>query len=355
MDGDFMFEIFEGVLNKYKGNEKEVIIPNEVKSIGEFAFYGCLEITKVVLHSEITSIGQFAFYGCEHLEIIENLEFVSLIGSGAFSCCYSLYDFQLSNKLSVINKSTFYRCRNITSITIPEFVSTIDRGAFGFCTSLNEVKFNLRLKVIGETAFEGCTALKSLLLPDTVQKIGKKAFYNCSNLKELVLSEQLKEVDMAAFETHGKIKITSTGNILLKPKMFDEHYMFDVVQKNTGNYQFENCYFPFVFFNEWKPVAKIMLLVNFLETYPLHKGNNSYLDKLKEYKEAVISLLIKEKRFVPLNTALEEGLFKSIDIEPYFDSITDREQKAKMMEYRNKEVQNNNTFASLDNLLDDLF
>ena len=46
---------------------------------------------------------------------------------------------------------------------------------------------------------------------------------------------------------------------------------------------------------------------------------------LKEYKEAVISLLIKEKRFVPLNTALEEGLFKSIDIEPYFDLITDRQ------------------------------
>ena len=128
---------------------------------------------------------------------------------------------------------------------------------------MSEVNFNNRLKTIGETAFEGCNSLTHVDLPDSVQKIGKKAFYNCVNLKELNLSINLKEVEMAAFETHSKIKIISKGSMILKPKMFDEHYMFDVVQKNAGNYQFENSYFPNVIFKEWKPVAKIMLLVNF--------------------------------------------------------------------------------------------
>ena len=350
-----MFEIFEGVLNKYNGEDKIVVIPQEVNSIGEFAFYGCLEIEKVILHENVNSIGQFAFYGCEHLETIENLEHVSLIGSGAFSCCYALKEFKLSKKITILNKSTFYRCRSLQSITIPEFVSTIDRGAFGFCHLLSEVNFNNRLKTIGETAFEGCNSLTHVDLPDSVQKIGKKAFYNCVNLKELNLSINLKEVEMAAFETHSKIKIISKGSMILKPKMFDEHYMFDVVQKNAGNYQFENSYFPNVIFKEWKPVAKIMLLVNFLETYHMHQEKNSYQEKLEEYKDSVISLLIKEKRFIPLNIGIEEGIFNSNDLEPYFDMVTDREQKAKMMEYRNKEVQNNNSFASLDNLLDDLF
>ena len=53
VDGDYMFEIFEGVLNKYNGEDKIVVIPQEVNSIGEFAFYGCLEIEKVILHENV--------------------------------------------------------------------------------------------------------------------------------------------------------------------------------------------------------------------------------------------------------------------------------------------------------------
>ena len=350
-----MFEIFEGVLNSYTGNEEYIVIPQEITSIGEFAFYNNTSIKKVILHDKITSIGQFAFYGCENLETMMIPESCTLIGAGAFSCCYALKEIQLPSLLRTLNKSTFYRCYGLKEVTLPDWVTVIDRGAFEGCKNLERVKLPAQLKTIGATAFCDCVKLKNVELPERLYKIGDKAFLRCHSLKELVLPSSMQEVGMAAFQTYGKLRFIGNDTLLLKPKMFDEHYMFDVVQKNAGNYQFENSYFPCVNFNEWKYVGKINLLVNYLESYDLYDENHFYKTKLIEMKDAVISHLVQEKRFACLNKGIDEGLFKTIDIDPYFEKIMDREQKAKLLDYRNKELQSSNTFDDLDDLLDDLF
>ena len=348
-----MFEIFEGILNKYNGTDKKVIIPLEVKAIGEFAFYNCTDIEEVILHDDISSIGQFAFYGCENLKAVIIPENCTLIGAGAFSCCYALEDITLPSQLRTINKSTFYRCRSLKKIELPDWVTIIDRGAFEACTHLENITLPSQLKTIGATAFADCTSLKSIVLPDKVKTLGDRVFLRSKNIEEIRISTQLQEVGLAAFQTYGKVKFVSNDTFVLKPKMFDEHYMFNVVQKNTGNYQFENSYLPNLDFNEWKPIAKIMLLVNYLESLDLYDDNHFYKECLEEYKDDVIQYLIEEKRFIPLNKGLEKQLFKSNDIEPYFEKITDREQKAKLLEYKNQESQSG--FDDLDDLLSDLF
>jgi len=350
-----MFEIFEGVLNKYNGNEKEAVIPLEVTSIGEFAFYSCLAIEKVVLHDKVNSIGQFAFYGCENLKEINLPESIELIGAGAFSCCYSIEEMKLPQNVRTLNKSTFYRCRSLKHIILPDTIYHIDRSAFGFCKALESIQLPAFLKSIGNTAFENCTSLKKIELPQYVKSLGDKVFLNCENLREIKLSEQLNQAGLATFQTYGKISIIANNHFMLTPKMFDEHYMFDVVSKNVGNYQFINSYLPCVNFDVFKPVAKVMLLVNFLETYDKHENKEMYLSHLNTMKIAVTEYLVKEKRYIPLNKALELELFTSNDLEPYFEKITDREEKAKIMEYKNKETNTSSGFDDLEDLLDDLF
>lgn len=350
-----MFEVLDGVLTKYNGNEKEVIIGDEITSIGDFAFYNCLTLEKVVILDGTTSIGEFAFYGCEHLKEVIIPDSVQLIGAGAFSCCYELTEITLPKNLRTINKSLFYRCRQLKKTIIPHGVSSMDREAFGYCSSLEEIELPDGLKSIGNTAFEYCTSLTKLSLPDTVVSLGNKVFYGCENLRHLTLSKQLKEVGLAAFETHSHLSIISNDTLLLKPKMFDEHYMFDVKSKNEGNYQFENSYLPCINFNEWKSVAKVILLINFLETYHQHENKDMYINALQTMKSEVIHALVTDKRFDALNQALDEKLIVSSDMEPYFDKITDREEKAKLLEYKNKENKSNDGFLDLDNLLDDLF
>ena len=55
------FVINNRILEKYNGDEKEVIIPAGITSIGDYAFYRCTEIEFVTIPSGVTSIGEEAF------------------------------------------------------------------------------------------------------------------------------------------------------------------------------------------------------------------------------------------------------------------------------------------------------
>ena len=50
----------------YLNNEEvtELIIPEGVTSIGDYAFYNCSGLTSVVIGNGVTSIGNYAFYSC---------------------------------------------------------------------------------------------------------------------------------------------------------------------------------------------------------------------------------------------------------------------------------------------------
>ena len=43
---------------------KNSVIPNSVRSIGDYAFYGCSGMTELILPNSVRSIGDYAFYGC---------------------------------------------------------------------------------------------------------------------------------------------------------------------------------------------------------------------------------------------------------------------------------------------------
>ncbi|MBR6092081.1 MAG: leucine-rich repeat domain-containing protein [Bacteroidales bacterium] len=67
------------------------IIPDNITSIGEFAFYGINLSGELTIPNTVTSIGQFAFYAC--YELTGSLRIpnsVISIGLGAFSACHGL-------------------------------------------------------------------------------------------------------------------------------------------------------------------------------------------------------------------------------------------------------------------------
>ncbi len=350
-----MFEIFEGVLNKYSGNDKVVEIPSTVTSLGDMAFYDCASVEKVIIGDHVSSIGNFCFYGCENLKEVVISDNCQMMGAGCFSSCFQLTEVTLPKTLRTLGRSIFYKCKKLKQITLPGTIQTIDKGAFGFCESLEEIVLPQALKSIGDEAFANCLHLKAIELPRGVKTLGTKVFLNCSQLRKIVLSESLESVGLACFQTYGQMELVANDTLELKPKMFDEYYMFNVASKNKDNYMFTNSYIPCVDFKDWKPVARLMLLVNFFETYDMHSNKENYLQLLNDLKDEVVSYCIKEKRFDALNQGLQLELINSMDVEPYFEFITDREQKAKIMEYKNKETKNNSSFDDLDSLLDDLF
>lgn len=63
---DFVIE--DGVLIKAENVSGDVVIPDSVTSIGNFAFYNCKGLTSITIPDSVTSIGNGAFSGCNHLE-----------------------------------------------------------------------------------------------------------------------------------------------------------------------------------------------------------------------------------------------------------------------------------------------
>ena len=98
---------------------EELIIPNGVTSIVDYAFYGCSSLTSVTISNDVTSIGDYAFYGCS-----------------------SLTSVTISNDVTSIGDYAFYGCSSLTSVTIPNSVTSIGFGAFYGCSGLTSITFN---------------------------------------------------------------------------------------------------------------------------------------------------------------------------------------------------------------------
>ena len=64
-------------------------IPNNVRSIGKYAFYQCSSLEDINLSQNLTSIGNYAFDGCIGLTITRIIIpiNVAIIGSYAFHSC----------------------------------------------------------------------------------------------------------------------------------------------------------------------------------------------------------------------------------------------------------------------------
>ena len=154
---DFIIE--NGVLTKYTGSSENVVVPDDVKSIGESAFYrSCIK--KITLPCKLKSIKSQAFANCSKLTEIEIPDSVTTIGKYAFSNS-ALEHIKLSAKLKKISEHAFCST-NLQSIDIPEGVTKIEDGAFEFCTKLESVRLPRSLESIGYGAFRDNYELREI-------------------------------------------------------------------------------------------------------------------------------------------------------------------------------------------------
>ncbi|MDE5861838.1 MAG: leucine-rich repeat protein [Ruminococcus sp.] len=170
--------------------EGEVTIPDNVHTIGEFAFYMCETISSVVIPDTVTSIGKTTFYHCVNLE--------SII---------------LPENIDCIPPSMFVFCKNLKSVHIPESVTSIGSNAFSSCLSLTEIIIPEQVTEIGDSAFNGCTGLTEITVPDSVTEIGSFAFQQCVNMTSVHLGTGLTAIESDVFVTTGLTEITIPENV----------------------------------------------------------------------------------------------------------------------------------------------
>lgn len=97
-------------------------------------------VTKVVVLDGVTRIGEFAFYGCTNLTSVTIADSVKEISGYVFKNCSSLTSITLPKNLTKIGDSAFYGT-GLRKITIPATVNYVGWYAFSRCSYLYEVQF----------------------------------------------------------------------------------------------------------------------------------------------------------------------------------------------------------------------
>ena len=176
-----------------------VTIPDSVTWIGDYAFDYCSYLQSVY----ITDIGAwceivFSNYASNPLYYADNLylngelvtelvipDSVTWIGNYAFRYCSSLASITIPDSVTRIGNRAFQYCTSLTSITIPDSVTKIGDYAFYGCTSLTSVTIPDSVTWIGDYVFYGCESLESVTLPVSVTMIYGYAFESCYSLNDV--------------------------------------------------------------------------------------------------------------------------------------------------------------------------
>ena len=230
-----------------------VTIPNSVTSIGSSAFYGCSDLTSVTLNSnavvskaytadnnmksifgnqvseytigkEVESIGAYAFYGCT------NLISVTLNSNAIVSRTYTagnnmknifgnqVREYVIGDDVTNIGDNVFSGCTGLTSVTIGNSITGIGGSAFGYCSNLTSVTLNSN--AIVSKSYNIFNNMKNIfgeqvteyIIGDDVTKIGNTAFYECSGLISVTIGSGVTSIGEGAFNGCSGLNSVIIGN-----------------------------------------------------------------------------------------------------------------------------------------------
>ncbi len=240
---------FGRVLYSYKGNVKNLVIPEGISIIEDYAFLGCKQLEKVTLGYDVEDIGLYAFQNCVNLKEVVTNDALGIISAGAFKGCKSLKAMDFSETtLAGIGYEAFSGCTSLGTVKLSETISEIGDLAFAD-TKIKTVDFNKNIDTVGVDSFKNVTTLQSInvveknktyksvdgvlynkdgnelilfpaakkgdfAVPDDVEIIKEKAFINSVASKvTFTKKSSLYEIGVSAFENSAIKAIAIPANV----------------------------------------------------------------------------------------------------------------------------------------------
>ena len=206
---------------------KDISLPGDLKSVGDFAFSDCSSLETINLPSGITTIGNYAFWYCENLTSLTLPSGLISIGDRAFENCYSLTSLEFPSSLTTLGELVFAGCYELSNLTLHSNLTDVKSNyLFGGASNYNnlkdvryiidsdletylqsnhlifyEIKCGIKyylndqeittleipsgITSIGDGVFLSNKSLTNLTLSSKVSSIGISAFYYCDNLKDV--------------------------------------------------------------------------------------------------------------------------------------------------------------------------
>lgn len=179
----------------------QIVIPEQITEIGDYAFYGNKHFTSITLHKGIKKYGHSAFFDCVMPSItLTNPD--AEMGSNLFAGCDNLSSVTLPTGIKVLPSNMFFVCEKLTRITLPEGLVKIGKMCFAY-TGLTSINLPESLEVLDTCALQ-YTAITSINLKN-VKSIGNMCFSGCENLTTITGNNKLEEMGSASFTRCDKL------------------------------------------------------------------------------------------------------------------------------------------------------
>ncbi|MDE5614872.1 MAG: leucine-rich repeat domain-containing protein, partial [Treponemataceae bacterium] len=181
--------ISEDFFENGPGYFKSISLPDSLEEIKDSAFLR-VKCDTITIPDTLRSIGNFAFYGSRGLE-------------------------KLPSKLEHIGRYAFGEGNLGESITIPGSIQSFDEFAF-YATSLKRVIIQPGLTEIPGATFAAFTSadpgdLEEVTIPNTVTTIGPSAFWHQTNLTDITIPDSVTCIRHDAFYGCSKLNATVSG------------------------------------------------------------------------------------------------------------------------------------------------
>ena len=199
--------LFDNDENRALNAVREIVFPESLVTIGDYAFSGC-GMESLTFPSSLQHIGEGSFLGCQHLTSVSFTGSGAEIGPMAFFQCSNLQTLNIDG-VSKIDKYAFQECDAIKTLTLKN-VETIGEGAFFWCQGLETLTLE-NVGLVDEYAFQKCISLETVSLKN-VETISMCAFFQCGGLETLTL-ENVGLVDEYAFQQCTSLETVSMENV----------------------------------------------------------------------------------------------------------------------------------------------
>jgi len=237
-------------------------LPPDLITIGVSAFESC-KFTELIVQNDVTSIGERAFAKNTLLADITLPNRLTLISDALFDSCSVLAEITIPSLVETIGSRSFANCSSLTEITIPASVVTLGDNPFAGCDNNLQLNFAENspytmtsrcpihvptntlvtgfadsvipntVVTIGDYAFEN-SDISHFTIPSSVERIGRFAYSGCGSLITIELPEDLLEINAGAFSDCTGLETVTIPNNLVR----DGETYRDVV---LGNRIFAGC------------------------------------------------------------------------------------------------------------------
>ena len=214
---------FEGLDSNPLYNSADLYINNQL-------------LSDLVIPESITEIKNYAFVGCSSLNSVVISDATTVANSYAFGCCPSLTSMETGGVKRIVS-NVFYGCPNLEVVKIGSGANFISNTAFMESNAIKEYAVsqdNQHFMAVDGNLYskDGTSLIKyasgkrdgQFQIPNTVKDIGTNAFTQCESLYSLIIPSSVESFQEKAFDScYQLVEIYNLSGVNIIAGAYDEN------------------------------------------------------------------------------------------------------------------------------------